>query len=152
MVGFVTYDRAVHFYSLKSTCRQPTMLCVPEVGELFLPVPDDLLANLAECRPAVDTLLDALPTMFAPGAGSDAPCSALGAALTAAYRVLGHTGGKVCVFQCSPPAPETKTHTREWYVERGCCCCCCCCCFWYYARALLPTTTAYYYYLPGGSR
>ena len=36
-----------------------------EIEEPFLPLPDDLIVNLAESRPVIEALLDALPTMFA---------------------------------------------------------------------------------------
>ena len=39
-VGFVTYDSAVHFYSLKAGLHAPQMLVVPDVDELFMPVPE----------------------------------------------------------------------------------------------------------------
>jgi protein transport protein SEC24 len=40
------------------------MLVVPEIDEPFVPLPDDLLVNLAESRNVVDALLDALPGNF----------------------------------------------------------------------------------------
>ena len=39
-VGFVTYDAAVHFYSFKAGLHAPQMLVVPDVDELFMPVPE----------------------------------------------------------------------------------------------------------------
>ena len=64
-VGFICFDGAVHFFNLKAGLSAPQMLTVPDLAELFLPLPDDLLVNLAESRDVVDALLDALPNMFA---------------------------------------------------------------------------------------
>jgi len=110
-VAIVTYDSSVHFYNLKASLKQPSMLTVPDLADLFVPLPDDLLVNLAESRDAVDMLLDALPAMHA---GRPSPASCLGAALTAAYRVMGHVGGKLCVFQSQlPNCGEAALKNRE---------------------------------------
>merc|ERR1719231_184082 len=87
--ALLTFDSAVHFFHLKSSLSMPQMLCVPDLAELFLPLPDDLLVNLADSRAVIDTLLDALPTMFSSNRNMDA---CLGSAITAAYRVMGHIG------------------------------------------------------------
>ena len=42
------------------------MLVVSDVVDVMLPLPEDLLVNLQESRVAIDALLDALPSMFAP--------------------------------------------------------------------------------------
>ena len=36
-IGFITFDSAVHFYSLKASLKQPRMLVVAESEEPFLP-------------------------------------------------------------------------------------------------------------------
>lgn len=100
-VGFVTFDSTVHFYSLKSTLNAPQMLVVPDIEDLFLPLPDDLLVNLSDSRSVVDALLDSLPTMFQ---GSRSAEAALGPALLGAYRVMAHIGGLMTVFQSSLPS------------------------------------------------
>ena len=41
------------------------MQVVADIEETFLPLPDDLLVNLADSRAVVEALLDALPQMFA---------------------------------------------------------------------------------------
>jgi protein transport protein SEC24 len=110
-VAVVTYDSSVHFYNLKASLKQPSMLTVPDLTDLFVPLPDDLLVNLAESRESIDMLLDSLPQMHA---SSPSPASCLGAALTAAYRVMGHVGGKLCVFQSQlPNCGEAPLKNRE---------------------------------------
>lgn len=63
-IGFLTYDRTVHFYNLRSGLQQPQMMVVPDIDNLFVPLCDDLLVSLKESRHLVDALLDKLPTMF----------------------------------------------------------------------------------------
>ena len=66
-VGVITFDSALHFYSLKPGQSQPQMVVVPEVADPFVPcLPEDLLVNLSEARGQVEQLLDALPSMFSP--------------------------------------------------------------------------------------
>ncbi|CAN0430934.1 unnamed protein product, partial [Discosporangium mesarthrocarpum] len=60
MVGLCTFDSTVHFYNLKSSLSQPQMVVVPDLAELFLPCPEDLLVNLSESRDVFETLLDSL--------------------------------------------------------------------------------------------
>ncbi|KAH8058326.1 hypothetical protein JL722_6185 [Aureococcus anophagefferens] len=62
-VAVITFDASVHFYNLKASLSQPQMVCVPDLSDLFVPLPDDLLVNLAESRSVVEALLDALPAM-----------------------------------------------------------------------------------------
>lgn len=64
-IGFVTYNSSVHFYNLRPTLSAPAMLVVPDISDIFLPVPDDLLVNLSESRALVDQLLDSLPKVSA---------------------------------------------------------------------------------------
>ena len=100
-VAFVTYDSGVHFYNLKKELRAPQMLVVPDVSDLFLPVPEELLVNLAESRRQVEMLLSALPGMFAHTRQTEA---ALGPALDAAFQVMQHIGGKMVVLSASLPS------------------------------------------------
>jgi protein transport protein SEC24 len=100
MVGFITFDTAVHYYSLKPGSSNPQMMVVGDLQELFVPAPDDLLVYLKESRAAVETLLDNLPNMFA---NNQATESCLGPALKAAFTVMKAIGGKMSVFQATIP-------------------------------------------------
>lgn len=99
-VGFMTFDRMLHFYNLRATLSQPQMLVVPDIENVFIPLADDLLVNLGESRRIVDALLDKLPTMFAHTQQVE---SAFGPALKAAFSVIKHIGGKLLVFQSNMP-------------------------------------------------
>lgn len=63
-VGFVTYDKELHFYNLKSTLAAPQMMIVSDIDEVFVPILDGFLVNLNESRQVIETLLDTLPAMF----------------------------------------------------------------------------------------
>jgi len=110
LIGFITFDSTVHFYSLKSKLSQPQMNIVSDLEDIFLPSPDDLLVNLNESKELVTQLLDSLPSMFN---NSHNVYSATGAALQAALKLvvstcrhLRHYGGlmvSVLVSRSSSP-------------------------------------------------
>mmetsp|Transcript_20221 Transcript_20221/g.62521 ORF Transcript_20221/g.62521 Transcript_20221/m.62521 type:complete len:998 (-) Transcript_20221:465-3458(-) len=156
-IAVITFDNTVHFYNLKATLGTPEMICVSDLDDLFVPLPDDLLVSLSDSFDAVKRLLEALPGMHGAPAvastlsraadtnrersssaegkvsslgppranreqgmslqlsrdhgatqpqthGHTATGVAFGPALTAAYRVMGHIGGKLCVFISSLPS------------------------------------------------
>jgi len=110
-VGFVTFDSAVHFYNLNPKLSQPQALAVPDLDELFLPAPDFLLVDLAESRALVETLLGSLPGVYRASRDTE---TAAGPALSCAYRIMQHIGGKMCVFLASlPSAGEGRLKHRE---------------------------------------
>lgn len=100
-IGFITFDNSVHYYNLAPDLSQPQMLVVSDLKELFVPLPDNLLVNLAESRSVVDAFLDSLPDMFAKNPVVSQSC--LGPALKAAFTVMKQIGGKMCVFQSIQP-------------------------------------------------
>lgn len=63
-VGFVTYDKELHFYNLKSTLAAPQMMIVSDMEEVFVPILDGFLVKLSESKSVIDILLDTLPAMF----------------------------------------------------------------------------------------
>merc|ERR1719510_1804910 len=99
-IGFITYDRVVHFYSMTDGSTQPTQLTVCDIMDMFLPSPSDLLVNLNEARGLVHQLLEELPNMFK---DTNETFSAVGAAMQAAYKLASPTGGRVTIFQHTLP-------------------------------------------------
>jgi protein transport protein SEC24 len=108
-IGIMTFDTTLHFYNLSSAL--PQMMVVPEIDETFIPMPDDLLCNLAERKDNARSLLDKLPEMFA---STQATEVALGPALKAAYQLIQHIGGKLEVFSATrPTVGDAKLKNRE---------------------------------------
>uniref|UniRef100_F6RUF2 SEC24 homolog C, COPII coat complex component n=1 Tax=Monodelphis domestica TaxID=13616 RepID=F6RUF2_MONDO len=64
-VGFVTYNKVLHFYNVKSSLAQPQMMVVSDVADMFVPLLDGFLVNVNESRPVITSLLDQIPEMFA---------------------------------------------------------------------------------------
>ena len=75
LLGFITFDAHIHFYNLNAKLTSPHMLVVSDVTDVILPLPEDILVNLAESRAVVEALLDALPTMFKQQHASPTSCT-----------------------------------------------------------------------------
>lgn len=110
-VAFFAYDGAVYAFSLRANSKTPRMLTVPDLafassGSGAPALPDDLFVTLADCREAVDTLLERLPAMF-PAATAASPRHAgvaYGPALACAVNACKHAGGRVVSFLSAPPS------------------------------------------------
>uniref|UniRef100_A0A7S0GUT4 Uncharacterized protein n=1 Tax=Amorphochlora amoebiformis TaxID=1561963 RepID=A0A7S0GUT4_9EUKA len=100
MVGAITYDSTVHFYSFRGGTKLRTHV-LPDLEDIFLPEPRGLLVNLAEERKGFEYFLENLPQMFAETKEIEA---ALGPALEAAYEVMKPVGGKLSVFASTLPS------------------------------------------------
>jgi len=76
------------------------MLAVPDVVDNYLPQPDDLLVTLEDSYDIICQLLDNLPQYFATPVSS-AQDTAFAPAITSAFRICKHIGGRMLVFQVS---------------------------------------------------
>lgn len=56
-VGFVTYNKVLHFYNVKSSLAQPQMLVVSDVSDMFVPLLDGFLVNVNESRQVIERLV-----------------------------------------------------------------------------------------------
>ncbi|ELK07605.1 Protein transport protein Sec24D [Pteropus alecto] len=70
-VGFVTYNKALHFFNVKSNLAQPQMMVVTDVSEVFVPLLDGFLVNYQESQSVIHNLLDQIPEMFADSAENE---------------------------------------------------------------------------------
>ncbi|KAF5301407.1 hypothetical protein FQA39_LY02136 [Lamprigera yunnana] len=99
-IGFIAYNSTLHFYSLAEGLNQPHEMTILDIDDVFLPCPDNLIVNLQERKELIMDLLGQLPTRFN---NSYDTGSALGAALQAAHKMIGSTGGRITVFQSTLP-------------------------------------------------
>ncbi|CAI5521297.1 unnamed protein product [Closterium sp. Naga37s-1] len=101
LVAFATFNSTIQFYSLNSSLAQPSMLVVPEVEDVYTPLPSDLIVPLDEARERLQQLLESIPQMFAETRVAD---SCLGAALQGAFLAMKKTGGRILAFQSVLPS------------------------------------------------
>ncbi|PWA21665.1 hypothetical protein CCH79_00003155, partial [Gambusia affinis] len=126
-VGFVTYNKVLHFYNVKSTLAQPQMLVVSDVSDMFVPLLDGFLVNVNESRQVIErwatskqtnkhtpTLLDQIPEMFADTRETE---TVFGPVIQAGLEALkaADCAGKLFVFHTSLPIAEApgKLKNRE---------------------------------------
>lgn len=102
-LGFMAVDSGLHYFSIPrddSENGEPKMLVVSDLDEPFLPTPEDLVVNLAECRQNIETFLNKLQGMFQ---DTQNPASAMGSAMRAGHKLISSTGGKITVLSASLP-------------------------------------------------
>lgn len=78
----------------------PSMLVVSDIDDVYLPKPTDLLVNLTESRPAIESFLSRLSDMFK---DSFTQASAVGPAMQAAHKLIGTIGGKIITLTATLP-------------------------------------------------
>ncbi|KAJ4215330.1 COPII coat Sec23p-Sfb3p heterodimer component [Fusarium solani] len=96
-VGFVTYDKDIHFYNVNPALDQAQMMIMPDLEDPFVPLSEGLFVDPYESKDVISSLLTRLPDMFSVVKN---PEPALLAALNSALAALEKTGGKV-VASCS---------------------------------------------------
>lgn len=116
-IGFIAVDSSLHYFSIPQDPKDDAppadlnMLVVSDHEEPFLPIPEDLLCPLAECRKGIETFLNKLQSMFQNTQNSG---SCMGSALRAAHKLISPIGGKVTVLTATLPNVGTgKLEMRE---------------------------------------
>ncbi|XP_028654377.2 protein transport protein Sec24C-like [Erpetoichthys calabaricus] len=104
-VGFVTYDRALHLYSLNPSQYQPHMLVISDLEDLELPLVEGLLVHLDKCRDAINSLLDKIPKIFVETEESEV---VLEPVIQAGLLMLKNSGcsGKLFIFHTTQPTGD----------------------------------------------
>uniref|UniRef100_A0A665WT79 SEC24 homolog C, COPII coat complex component n=1 Tax=Echeneis naucrates TaxID=173247 RepID=A0A665WT79_ECHNA len=113
-VGFVTYNKVLHFYNVKASLAQPQMLVVSDVSDMFVPLLDGFLVNVNESRLVIESLLDQIPEMFADTRETETVFAPVIQAGLEALKAA-DCAGKLFVFHTSLPIAEApgKLKNRE---------------------------------------
>uniref|UniRef100_A0A8C4R113 SEC24 homolog C, COPII coat complex component n=1 Tax=Eptatretus burgeri TaxID=7764 RepID=A0A8C4R113_EPTBU len=113
-VGFVTYNKILHFYNLKASLGQPQMLVVPDISDVFVPLLDGFLVDVQESRVVINSLLDKIPSIFADTRETEIVFAPV---IQAGMQALkeAECAGKLFVFHSSLPIAEApgKLKNRE---------------------------------------
>lgn len=102
-VGFMAVDSSLHYFAVPKDSEEngeTSMLVVSDLDEPFLPIPQELLVPLSECRVNVENFLAKLPDMFQNSQNSG---SCMGPALRAGHKLISPLGGKIVVLSASLP-------------------------------------------------
>ncbi|XP_048364978.1 protein transport protein Sec24D [Sphaerodactylus townsendi] len=104
-VGFVTYNKVLHFFNVKSNLAQPQMMVVTDVSEVFVPLLDGFLVNFQESRAVINNLLDQIPEIFADSNESETVFAPIIQAGMEALKAA-ECAGKLFIFHSSLPTAE----------------------------------------------
>lgn len=110
-VGFVTYDKEVHFYNVSPALEQAQMMIMPDIEDPFVPLSEGLFVDPYESKMVITALLTRLPQMF-----SDIknPEPALLSTLNSAVAALEKTGGKIfCSLAALPTWGPGRLFMRD---------------------------------------
>jgi protein transport protein SEC24 len=91
-VGFITFDKDIHFYNIRPGLEQAQMMIMPDLEEPFVPLSEGLFVDPYESKSVITSLLTRLPQMFSEIKN---PEPAMLAALDSAIAALEETGGKI---------------------------------------------------------
>ncbi|KAK3290704.1 uncharacterized protein B0H64DRAFT_368140 [Chaetomium fimeti] len=110
-VGFVTYDKEVHFYNVSPTLEQAQMMIMPDIEDPFVPLSEGLFVDPYESKAVISSLLTRLPQMFSTIKN---PEPALLSTLNAAIAALESTGGKIfCSLSALPTWGPGRLFMRD---------------------------------------
>ncbi|KAM4710000.1 protein transport protein Sec24D [Discoglossus pictus] len=111
-VGFVTYNKVLHFYNVNSSLAQPQMMVVTDMAEVFLPLLDGFLVNFNQSRSVINNLLDQIPEMFADTNESETVFAPVIQAGMEALKAA-ECAGKLFIFHSSLPTAEAPGKLRN---------------------------------------
>jgi protein transport protein SEC24 len=110
-VGFVTFDKEVHFYNVSPALEQAQMMIMPDIEDPFVPLSEGLFVDPYESKAVITSLLTRLPQMFSTIKN---PEPALLSTLNAAVAALEKTGGKIfCSVSALPTWGPGRLFMRD---------------------------------------
>jgi protein transport protein SEC24 len=110
-VGFVTYDKEVHFYNVSPALEQAQMMIMPDIEDPFVPLSEGLFVDPYESKAVITSLLTQLPQMFS---SIKNPEPALLSTLNSAIAALEKTGGKIfCSLAALPTWGPGRLFLRD---------------------------------------
>jgi len=104
-VGFMTYDKSIHFYNLSPRLAQPQQLAVGDVDDMFVPMAEGLMVDVAEAEANIDSLMEQLPSLFSETRETETILAPVVQAGKEAFRAAGCCG-KLIIFHHNLPVAE----------------------------------------------
>jgi len=101
-VGFMTYDSKINFYNCNAALAQPQQMTVGDVDDMFVPLAEGLMVDLDKSEAVIDSLLQAIPVMFAETRETETILGPVIQAGKEAFKAAGMSG-KLVVFHHNLP-------------------------------------------------
>ncbi|XP_072342002.1 protein transport protein Sec24C-like isoform X2 [Scyliorhinus torazame] len=111
-VGFITYDRVLHFYNVKESLIQPQMVVATDITDVTVPLLDGFLVNPKESSVLINSLLDKIPLLFADSLEGEV---VFGPVIQAGLEALktAECWGKLFLFHTSLPTTKAPGELRK---------------------------------------
>lgn len=111
-VGFITYDKTVHFYNIKSSLAQPQQLVVGDIHEMFMPLLDGFLGDPEESEALIDQLMEQIPKMYGETRETE---TILMPAIQAGLEALkaSECAGKLLIFHSTLPVTDAPGQLKN---------------------------------------
>merc|ERR1719340_93117 len=101
-VGFMTYDSKINFYNCNAALAQPQQMTVGDVDDMFVPLAEGLMVDVNQSEAVIDSLLQAIPVMFADTRETETILGPVIQAGKEAFKAAG-MAGKLVVFHHNLP-------------------------------------------------
>ena len=101
-VGFMTYDSKINFYNCNAALAQPQQMTVGDLEDMFVPLAEGLMVDVAESEAVVDSLLQSIPAMFSENRETETMLGPVLQAGKEAFKAAG-MAGKLVVFHHNLP-------------------------------------------------
>merc|ERR1719309_620534 len=101
-VGFMTYDSKINFYNCNSALAQPQQMTVGDVEDMFVPMAEGLMVDIADSEAVIDSLLQSIPMMFSETRETETMLGPVIQAGKEAFKAAG-MAGKLVVFHHNLP-------------------------------------------------
>jgi len=111
-VGFMTYDKNINFYNVNPLLAQPQQLTVGDVEDMFVPMAEGLMVDLAESEAVIDSLMEQLPGLFSETRETETILGPVIQAGKEAFRAAGRCG-KLVVFHHNLPVADAPGRLKN---------------------------------------
>merc|ERR1740128_451157 len=104
-VGFMTYDKNINFYNCNPLLAQPQQMTVGDVNDMFVPMAEGLMVDVAESEVVIDSLMEQLSGLFSETRETETILGPVIQAGKEAFKAAGRCG-KLVVFHHNLPVAE----------------------------------------------
>merc|ERR1719334_2374814 len=104
-VGFMTYDKQINFYNINPQLAQPQQLTVGDLEDMFVPMAEGLMVDIAESEAVIDSLMEQLPSLFQETRETETILGPVIQAGKEAFKAA-NMAGKLVVFHHNLPVAE----------------------------------------------
>merc|ERR1719402_160478 len=111
-VGFMTYDSKINFYNCNAALAQPQQMTVGDMEDMFVPLAEGLMVEVAQSEAVIDSLLDQIPRMFSETRETETILGPVIQAGKEAFKAA-NMAGKLVVFHHNLPVAQAPGQLKN---------------------------------------